>query len=56
MGQVTLKQRQAHYKKIQRSNYLASLRLEGFDTHPSDVETPPPSREVVLAKYRNIPS
>lgn len=52
MEETTFKQKQAHYKRIRRSNYLASLRLEGFDTKPADVDNPPPSREAVVAKYR----
>ena len=35
------------------ADYLASLRLEGFDTQPTDVDKPLPTREAVLAKYRN---
>ena len=53
MSELTFEQKQDHYDKIRRSNYLASLRLEGFDTQPSDVEKPLPTREAVLAKYRN---
>lgn len=49
-------QKQDHYHKIRRSNYLASLRLEGFDTQPTDVDKPLPTREAVLAKYRNTSS
>lgn len=48
--------KQDHYHKIRRSNYLASLRLEGFDTQPTDVDKPLPTREAVLAKYRNTSS
>lgn len=53
MRELTFEQKQDHYHKIRRSNYLASLRLEGFDTQPTDVDKPLPTREVVLAKYRN---
>jgi hypothetical protein len=52
MSESTFKQKQAHYDKVRRSNYLASLRLEGFDTSPADLEKPLPTREEVLAKYR----
>ena len=48
----TFKQKQDHYDKIRRSNYLASLRLAGFDTRPSDVDKTLSTREIVLAKYR----
>ena len=30
MAELTFEQKQDHYHKIRRSNYLASLRLEGF--------------------------
>ena len=53
MSELTFEQKQDHYHKIRRSNYLASLRLEGFDTQPTDVDKPLPTREAVLAKYRN---
>jgi len=53
MSELTFEQKQDHYHKIRRSNYLASLRLEGFDTQPTDGDKPLPTREAVLAKYRN---
>ncbi|MFB3306138.1 YhfG family protein [Pseudomonas sp. AMR01] len=53
MSEPTFEQKQDHYHKIRRSNYLASLRLEGFDTHPADVDQPLPTREAVLAKYQS---
>jgi len=56
MSELTFEQKQDHYHKIRRSNYLASLRLEGFDTQPTDVDKPLPTREAVLAKYRNTSS
>jgi|GEM_PF-438171 hypothetical protein len=52
MSQLTFKQKQAHYEKVRRSNYLASLRLAGFDTSQTDLDKPLPTREEVLAKYR----
>jgi hypothetical protein len=52
MNELTFKQKQAHYEKIRRSNYLASLRLAGFDTSPADLDRSLPTREEVLAKYR----
>ena len=41
MSELTFEQKQDHYHKIRRSNYLASLRLEGCDTQPTDVDKPP---------------
>lgn len=55
MSEPTFEQKQDHYHKIRRSNYLTSLRLEGFDTQPTDVDKPLPTREAVLAKYRKTP-
>jgi hypothetical protein len=55
MSELTFEQKQDHYHKIRRSNYLASLRLEGFETQPADADKPLPTREAVLAKYRNTP-
>jgi Protein of unknown function (DUF2559) len=52
MSQLTFKQKQAHYEKVRRSNYLASLRLEGFDTSPANLDKPLLTREEALAKYR----
>jgi hypothetical protein len=52
MSELTFKQKQAHYEKVHRSNYLASLRLAGFDTSPADLEKPLQTREEVFAKYR----
>jgi hypothetical protein len=52
MSKLTFQQKQAYYEKVRRSNYLASLRLEGFDTNRSDAERPLPSRESVIEKYR----
>lgn len=52
MNELTFKQKQAHYEKVRRSNYLASLHLAGFDTSPADLDKSLPTREEVLAKYR----
>ncbi len=52
MSKLTFKQKQAYYEKVRRSNYLASLRLDGFDTSPADLDKPLPTREEVLEKYR----
>ena len=51
VGEMTFKQEQAYYKQIRRSNYLASSRLAGFDTKPSDVDNALPARATVLARY-----
>ncbi|MFW0753221.1 YhfG family protein [Pseudomonas sp. H11T01] len=56
MSKLTFEQKQNHYDKIRRSNYLASLRLEGFGTTPADADKSLPSREAVLRKYLKSPS
>jgi hypothetical protein len=56
MSELTFEQKQGHYDKIRRSNYLASLRLEGFDTTRADADKPLPTREAVLRKYLKNPS
>ncbi|MFJ2483253.1 YhfG family protein [Pseudomonas sp. NPDC087598] len=52
---MTFQQKQAHYDKVRRSNYLASLRIEGFEITPADAEKPLSSRMEVLEKYRQKP-
>ncbi|TWC18301.1 MULTISPECIES: YhfG family protein [unclassified Pseudomonas] len=51
MSELTFKHKQAHYEKVCRSNYLASLHFAGFDTSPADLDKPLPTREEALAKY-----
>jgi len=55
MTSKTFEEKQAHEAKTRRSNYLASLRLEGFDVKPEDAQQPLPDREQVLRAYRNNP-
>lgn len=43
MSEPTFEQKQDHYRKIRRSNWLASLRLERFDTQPTDFDKPLPT-------------
>lgn len=56
MSKLTFEQKQDHYQSVCRSNYLASLRLEGFDTTHADADKPLPSREAALRKYLKSPS
>ncbi|MDH4872173.1 YhfG family protein [Pseudomonas sp. BN515] len=53
MPPLSLRAKQAYCAKTRRSNYAASLRLEGFDTSPADAERKLPSREEILERYRN---
>ncbi|MCS3841019.1 hypothetical protein HNR03_005647 [Pseudomonas sp. JAI111] len=52
MSELTFKQKQTHYEKVRRSNYLASLHLSGFDTSQADLDRPLPTRKEALAKYQ----
>lgn len=45
-----LQAKKAHFAQMRRSNYAASLRLEGFDTTPADGQRPLPKREAVLKR------
>ncbi|BBP80036.1 DUF2559 domain-containing protein [Pseudomonas gingeri NCPPB 3146 = LMG 5327] len=54
MSKLTFREKQDHYNKIRRSNSLASLRLEGFNTSRADVDKPLPTMEAVLSQYRSI--
>lgn len=52
MPTLSLHAKKAHCAKTRKSNYAASLRLEGFDSSPSDVERPLRTREEILESYR----
>jgi hypothetical protein len=51
---LTVQEKRELYARTRRSNYLASLRLEGFETRPDDAQKPLPTREAVLEKYRKL--
>nr|WP_245362885.1 YhfG family protein [Pseudomonas sp. BP8] len=44
--------KKAYCAKTRRSNYVASLRLEGYDVTPGSAERELPSREALLRAYR----
>uniref|UniRef100_UPI00403F9081 YhfG family protein n=1 Tax=Pseudomonas sp. RSB 5.4 TaxID=3127459 RepID=UPI00403F9081 len=50
---MTFQQKQAYYEKVCRSNYLASLRIEGFETVPADAAESLPVRQQILDRYRH---
>jgi hypothetical protein len=52
MAPASLEAKMAYYAKTRRSNYEASLRLEGFETTPENAERPLPTRKAVLDRYR----
>lgn len=41
-----------YWAKVRRSNYAASMRLEGYPATPADAKRELPSRETVLRAYR----
>ncbi|MDD1004584.1 MULTISPECIES: YhfG family protein [Pseudomonas] len=49
---MSFEQKQAYFDKVRRSNYLASLHLEGFDTQRTDTDKTLPLRESALEKHR----
>ena len=53
MSHPSLQIKKAYFARVHRSNYIASLRLAGFQVTPADVERPLPSREAVLNKLRS---
>ncbi|MDB6048485.1 MAG: hypothetical protein JWR17_1231 [Pseudomonas sp.] len=53
MPNLSLDAKKAYCAKTRRSNYAASLRLEGFESTPLDAERILPSREELLKTYRN---
>jgi hypothetical protein len=46
--------KKAYFAKTRRSNYTASLRLEGYQSRPEDATYELPSREQVLRRYRKV--
>ncbi|RJX77879.1 YhfG family protein [Pseudomonas sp. LS-2] len=52
MPTPSLDAKKAYCARTRRSNYAASLRLEGFETSPGDSERRLPSREELLNTYR----
>ncbi|WP_277964955.1 YhfG family protein [Pseudomonas sp. RIT-To-2] len=52
MQPTSFQAKKAYYAKVRRSNYLASLRLAGFDTTKADLQVPLPSKEEILKKFR----
>lgn len=51
MTTPTLQAKKAYCAKTRRSNYAASLRLEGFDSSLADAQKPLPTRDAVLNAY-----
>ncbi|MFI8482887.1 YhfG family protein [Pseudomonas sp. NPDC078700] len=56
MSAASLQAKKAYFAKARQSNYVASLRLEGFQVTQADAERKLPTRESVLRAYRNKPA
>ncbi|WP_109512030.1 YhfG family protein [Pseudomonas ovata] len=52
MSNPSLQAKKAYCAKTRRSNYLASLRLAGFEIGPEDMKRPRLLREELLEAYR----
>ncbi|WP_417661428.1 YhfG family protein [Pseudomonas sp.] len=48
MPPASLQGKKAYYARVRRSNYVASLRLEGFQVTQADATRKLPTRESVL--------
>nr|WP_314533125.1 YhfG family protein [uncultured Pseudomonas sp.] len=53
MEKLSLQAKKAHFAKTRRSNFAASMRLEGFVPSPDD-EIKLPTREAALEAVRHI--
>ncbi|WP_422528291.1 YhfG family protein [Serratia fonticola] len=52
MKKTSLQAKLAYCAQTRRSNYIASLRLEGFDVTQEESKRELPTREAVLRIYR----
>lgn len=52
MKNTSLQAKVDYYAKVRRSNYAASLRLEGYPVTPAEAKRELPSREALLRSYR----
>ena len=53
MSNISLEAKRAYYARVRRSNYIASLRLEGFDVTPADATRELPTRQAALEALQN---
>ncbi len=52
MSALSLDDKKSYYEKKQRANFLASMRLEGYNVTLSDAERPLPSKSELIERYR----
>lgn len=51
---ITLETKKAYAAKTRKSNYAASLRLEGYKMNPADGDRDLPTREEILKAFTKI--
>ena len=53
MATDTIKSKKAYFAKVRRRNYIASLRIEGFDVSGHSPDDKLPSKAAALATYKH---
>lgn len=51
MKKLSVEAKKAYFAKTRRSNYAASLRLEGFAVQPSDAMAKSVSRDALIKRH-----
>lgn len=54
MKTLSVEAKRAYFAKTRRSNYIASLRLEGFSVQRADASRKLPSRETLVNRYSKV--
>lgn len=54
MQKISLQAKLAYHAKTRRSNYVASLRLEGYEVTRAESKRELPSREDILRRYGKL--
>ena len=56
MKSLSVEAKKAYFAKTRRSNYIASLRLEGFSVQRADASRKLPTKETLVNRYRKVKS
>lgn len=51
---ISVEAKKAYFAKTRRSNYTASLRLEGFSVQRADASRELPTKETLINRYRKV--
>ncbi|WP_404415856.1 YhfG family protein [Marinospirillum sp.] len=54
MKALSTEAKKAYFAQTRRSNFAASLRLEGYQTQPEDASQTLTSREEILRRYGKV--